>query len=217
MDHFVFLIPLFPLLGFLFNFTIGVRVLTPKPGSGHDPHGAGHGGGHGDAHHGPPAIVGYVACGAVLLSLIVSLWAVFTAHGAPDHALVETLWPWLPGGAAEGASGATPLVVDWAYRVDPLSSVLILVVTFVGFFIHVYSTGYMAHDPGFARYMSYLNLFMFAMLTLVLGANYLVLFVGWEGVGLCSYLLIGFWFHKQTAADAGKKAFIVNRIGDAGF
>jgi NADH-quinone oxidoreductase subunit L len=94
---------------------------------------------------------------------------------------------------------------------------MILVVTFVGFLIHVYSTGYMSHDAGYARYMSYLNLFMFAMLTLVLGANYAVLFVGWEGVGLCSYLLIGFWFHKDSAADAGKKAFIVNRIGDAGF
>ena len=94
---------------------------------------------------------------------------------------------------------------------------MVLFVTFVGFLIHVYSIGYMGHDPGYARYMSYLNLFMFAMLTLVLGANYAVLFVGWEGVGLCSYLLIGFWFHKQSASDAGKKAFIVNRIGDAGF
>jgi NADH-quinone oxidoreductase subunit L len=94
---------------------------------------------------------------------------------------------------------------------------MILVVTFVGLLIHIYSTGYMAHDPGYARYMSYLNLFMFAMLTLVLGANYAVLFVGWEGVGLCSYLLIGFWFEKQSASNAGMKAFIVNRIGDAGF
>ena len=94
---------------------------------------------------------------------------------------------------------------------------MVLFVTFVGFLIHVYSIGYMGHDPGYARYMAYLNLFMFAMLTLVLGANYAVLFVGWEGVGLCSYLLIGFWFHKQSASDAGKKAFIVNRIGDAGF
>jgi NADH-quinone oxidoreductase subunit L len=101
--------------------------------------------------------------------------------------------------------------------VDPLSSVMVLVVTFVGFLIHVYSIGYMSHDPGYARFMSYLNLFMFSMLTLVLGANYAVLFVGWEGVGLCSYLLIGFWFEKQSASDAGKKAFIVNRIGDAGF
>ena len=101
---------------------------------------------------------------------------------------------------------------------------MVLVVTFVGLLIHVYSSrlpglgdGYMAHDAGYARYMSYLNLFMFAMLTLVLGANYLVLFIGWEGVGLCSYLLIGFWFEKKSASDAGKKAFIVNRIGDAGF
>src|SRR3989304_10638733 len=124
---------------------------------------------------------------------------------------------WLPGGAAEIVGGTPPFHVDWAYQVDPLSSVMILVVPFVGFLIHVYSTGYMAHDPGYARYMAYLNLFMFAMLTLVLGANYLVLFVGWEGVGLGSYLLIGFWFHKQSASDAGMKAFIANRIGDAGF
>src|SRR5262249_35928161 len=123
----------------------------------------------------------------------------------------------LPGGAVQTASGAAPFQVDWAYQVDPLSSVMVLVVTFVGFLIHVYSVGYMGHDPGYARYMSYLNLFMFAMLTLVLGASYPVLFVGWEGVGLCSYLLIGFWFEKQSASDAGKKAFIVNRIGDAGF
>jgi NADH-quinone oxidoreductase subunit L len=153
----------------------------------------------------------------VLLSFLTSVYAVVRAHAAPDHTLVERLWSWIPGGAAPVAGGVAPFTVDWAYQVDPLSSVMILVVTFVGFFIHVYSTGYMAHDAGYARYMSYLNLFMFAMLTLVLGANYLVLFVGWEGVGLCSYLLIGFWFHKQSAADAGKKAFIVNRIGDAGF
>ena len=94
---------------------------------------------------------------------------------------------------------------------------MVLFVTGVGFLIHVYSIGYMGHDPGYARFFAYLNLFMFSMLTLVLGANYAVLFVGWEGVGLCSYLLIGFWFDKQSATDAGKKAFIVNRIGDVGF
>ena len=120
-------------------------------------------------------------------------------------------------GGPRRARRTTPFTVEWAYLLDPLSSVMVLVVTFVGFLIHVYSIGYMAHDPGYARYMAYLNLFMFAMLTLVLGANYVVLFVGWEGVGLCSYLLIGFWFDKQSASDAGKKAFIVNRIGDAGF
>jgi len=210
----LFLIPLFPLLGFLFNLTVGVRLLggkavSPRP----------------DAHGGPAAasspIVGLVACGTVLLSFLVAVWAVAQAQGAPDHTIVETLWTWIPGGPTEtlvhGAPGVARLQIDWAYELDPLSSVMALVVTFVGFVIHVYSIGYMGHDPGYARYMAYLNLFMFAMLTLVLAANYAVLFVGWEGVGLCSYLLIGFWFEKQSASDAGKKAFIVNRVGDAGF
>jgi NADH-quinone oxidoreductase subunit L len=212
VNAFLFLIPLFPLLGFLFNFTVGIRVLSPHAGHGHDD-----AGGHGDSHAKPSAIVGLVACGAVLASFVVALLAVVAAHGAPEHRLVQTLWAWIPGGLVQTASGSAPFSVDWAYQVDPLSSVMLMVVTFVGFLIHVYSTGYMAHDPGYARFMSYLNLFMFAMLTLVLGANYPVLFVGWEGVGLCSYLLIGFWFDKQSASDAGKKAFIVNRIGDAGF
>ena len=215
MRPYLFLIPLLPLLGFLFNFTIGVRVLGRKAGEhGHDDHGHG-------AHHAPSPLIGFVAAGTVFLSFLIAAWAVVLAHGSPDGVIVETLWMWLPGGAAEtavnGVAGATPFQVDWSYLLDPLSSVMVLVVTFVGFLIHVYSIGYMGHDPGYARYMSYLNLFMFAMLTLVLGANYAVLFVGWEGVGLCSYLLIGFWFHKQSASDAGKKAFIVNRIGDAGF
>jgi NADH-quinone oxidoreductase subunit L len=204
MGRFVFLIPLFPLLGFLFNFTVGVRVLGRKAQGGHD---HGHGGGHGDAHAAASPIIGYVACGAVALSFLVSLYAIVQAHQAPGHTLVETLWTWLPGGPAEtlvhGTPGIAPFSVDWAYQVDPLSSVMLVVVTFVGFLIHVYSTGYMGHDAGYARYMSYLNLFMFAMLTLVLGANYAVLFVGWEGVGLCSYLLIGFWFDRQSASDAG--------------
>jgi NADH-quinone oxidoreductase subunit L len=100
---------------------------------------------------------------------------------------------------------------------DHLSGLMILIVTGVGFLIHVYSTAYMHDDPGFYRFFAYLNLFMFSMLTLVLANNYLLMFVGWEGVGLCSYLLIGFWFKKQSAADAGKKAFIVNRVGDFGF
>ena len=216
MRPFLFLIPLFPLLGFLFNFTIGVRVLGRRAGE-HE----GHDHGHGGAHHAPSPLVGLVAAGSVFLSFLVAAWGVVQAAAAPDHAILERLWTWLPGGTAQtalhGVAGTTPFTVDWSYLLDPLSSVMVLVVTFVGFLIHVYSIGYMGHDPGYARYMSYLNLFMFAMLTLVLGANYAVLFVGWEGVGLCSYLLIGFWFHKQSAADAGKKAFIVNRIGDAGF
>jgi NADH-quinone oxidoreductase subunit L len=209
---FVFLIPLFPLLGFLFNFLVGVRALRRDRdegrGHGHHAHGV---------HVAAPGYVGYVAAGSVLLSFVVALAAVFAAHGAAEHTLIETLWTWIPGGPAQTALGAVPFTVDWAYQVDPLSSVMLLVVTFVGFWIHVYSIGYMSHDPGYARYMAYLNLFMFAMLTLVLGANYVVLFVGWEGVGLCSYLLIGFWFEKQSATSAGMKAFIVNRVGDAGF
>ena len=107
--------------------------------------------------------------------------------------------------------------VDFAFYLDQLSLVMLLVVTGVGFLIHVYSVGYMWEDPGYYRFFSYLNLFMFFMLTLVLATNYLMMFIGWEGVGLASYLLIGFWFTKDSAASAGKKAFIVNRIGDFGF
>jgi NADH-quinone oxidoreductase subunit L len=106
---------------------------------------------------------------------------------------------------------------DVSFLLDPLSAVMILVVTGVGSLIHVYATGYMSHDPSYRRFFLYLNLFMFAMLTLVLADNYLLMFVGWEGVGLCSYLLIGFWYERPSAAEAGKKAFIVNRIGDFGF
>ena len=112
---------------------------------------------------------------------------------------------------------AGPFRVDFSLQVDQLTIVMLLVVSFVGMLIHIYSTGYMAHEGGYYRFFSYLNLFMFFMLTLVLAANLIVMFVGWEGVGLCSYLLIGFWFLKKSAADAGKKAFITTRIGDLGF
>jgi NADH-quinone oxidoreductase subunit L len=112
---------------------------------------------------------------------------------------------------------AGPFRVDFALQVDQLTVVMLLTVTFVGMLIHIYSTGYMEHEGGYYRFFCYLNLFMFFMLTLVLAANLIVMFVGWEGVGLCSYLLIGFWFLKKSAADAGKKAFIVTRIGDLGF
>src|SRR5438874_6146784 len=106
---------------------------------------------------------------------------------------------------------------DFAFYLDQLSLVMLLVITGVGFLIHIYSVGYMWEDSGYYRFFSYLNLFMFFMLTLVLANNYLLMFIGWEGVGLASYLLIGFWFTKDSAASAGKKAFIVNRIGDFGF
>ena len=124
---------------------------------------------------------------------------------------------WIAGLPFHMANGhLATFQADWGFLLDPLSSVMILVVTGVGFLIHVYSTGYMAHDNGYYRFFGYLNLFVFFMLMLVLANNYMLLFVGWEGVGLCSYLLIGFYFHKKSAADAGKKAFIVNRVGDAG-
>ncbi len=118
------------------------------------------------------------------------------------------VYTWVPVGEFQATVG---------FQVDPLSAVMMLVVTFVGFLIHVYSVGYMHGDPGYARFFTYLNLFMTSMLILVLANNYLLMFLGWEGVGLCSYLLIGFWYQKQSASDAGKKAFVVNRIGDAGF
>ena len=106
---------------------------------------------------------------------------------------------------------------DAGFLIDPLSSIWLLFVTGVGMLIHIYSMGYMAHEGGYYRFFGYLNLFMFSMLTLILGNNYALLFVGWEGVGLCSYLLIGFYFHRKSATDAANKAFIVNRIGDAAF
>jgi NADH-quinone oxidoreductase subunit L len=131
---------------------------------------------------------------------------------AGDHApVVERIGSWISAGSFSA---------DLAMRLDPLSALMTGFVTFVGFWIHVYSIGYMRHDetaPGYARYFAYLNLFMFAMLTLVLAQNFLLLFVGWEGVGLCSYLLIGYYYEREYAASAGKKAFIVNRIGDFGF
>ena len=126
----------------------------------------------------------------------------------PEAPLVFRYWEWMPVGR---------LQVEFALQVDRLSAVMLLVVTGVSALIHLFSVGYMGEDPGYARYFSYLNLFVFFMVVLVLGANFPVMFVGWEGVGLCSYLLIGFWFNEKVNADAGLKAFIVNRIGDFGF
>jgi NADH-quinone oxidoreductase subunit L len=160
----------------------------------------------------PKSVSGGLASLAMLASFAVSALAVWQLAGmAPDsRVLDQTVYTWI----AAGTVG-----IDVAFRVDPLSAVMILVVTGIGSLIHIYSTAYMHDevDSEFARYFSYLNLFAAFMLVLVLGANFPVLFVGWEGVGLCSYLLIGFWFKKRSAADAGKKAFIVNRIGDYAF
>src|SRR5229473_2483364 len=135
-----------------------------------------------------------------------------------ERVIQKVLFEWVPAGLMHTSDGRlVNFVADWGTLLDPLSAVMILVVTGVGFLIHFYSIGYMGHEGGYYRFFGYMNLFMFSMLTLVLANNMLLLFVGWEGVGLCSYLLIGFYFLRKSAADAGKKAFIVNRIGDAGF
>jgi NADH-quinone oxidoreductase subunit L len=177
------LIPLLPLLGVLFNASLGPRL-------------------------GKRAI-SIVAPGVVGLAFLVALLAFLDLiHLSPGAALIDRVFPWIHAGS---------LKLDVAFTIDPLSAVMALVVTGVGFLIHVYSTGYMGHDSDYARYFTYLNLFTFAMLLLVLGDNLVLLFVGWEGVGLCSYLLIGFWYEDPEKASAGKKAFIVNRVGDAGF
>jgi len=153
--------------------------------------------------------VSLVGVGVLVLAFAAAALAVLElAQLHPAAPLVVHYWDWLPVGE---------LQVAFALQLDQLSAVMILVVTGVGALIHVFSVGYMHDDPGYARYFAYLNLFVFFMLTLVLGASFPVMFVGWEGVGLCSYLLIGFWFTEQINADAGKKAFIVNRIGDFGF
>src|SRR5206468_5319842 len=142
----------------------------------------------------------------------------FELLGQPEHTFFKTAYSWLPAGAYHLSSGALAnLNVNVGFQLDQLSAVMLLVVTGVGFLIHIYSIGYMGHEGGYYRFFGYMNLFMFSMLVLVLADNYLMMFVGWEGVGLCSYLLIGFYFERKSAADAGKKAFIVNRIGDAGF
>jgi len=157
----------------------------------------------------PRKAAGWLACGAVGAAFAIGVGALIELIGLPlaDRSITHVLFPWIMAGDFH---------VNVAFMWDPLSAVMTLIVTGVGFLIHVYSLGYMAHDEGFKRYFAYLNLFTFAMLVLVLADNFLLLFVGWEGVGLCSYLLIGFWYTKKSAADAGKKAFIVNRIGDFG-
>ncbi|MBS1858225.1 MAG: NADH-quinone oxidoreductase subunit L, partial [Acidobacteria bacterium] len=182
-------------------------------------HGAGHGHGAHGHHHSPlKFLINLICPGMVFLSLVFSIGAVWQLAQLPKHIYQVIQFTWLAGLPFHTANGAmATFSLDWGFLLDPLSSVMILVVTGIGFLIHVYSTGYMAHDNGYYRFFGYLNLFVFFMLMLVLANNYALLFVGWEGVGLCSYLLIGFYFHKKSAGDAGKKAFIVNRVGDAGF
>jgi NADH-quinone oxidoreductase subunit L len=154
-------------------------------------------------------VVSTVGVGVLVASFVMALLVVrAVASAGMEHPWVVTFWSWMPVGR---------LHIDFALQVDQLSAVMMMVVTGVSAVIHVFSMGYMGEDAGYARYFSYLNLFVFFMLLLVLGANFPVMFVGWEGVGLCSYLLIGFWYEEKANADAGKKAFIMNRIGDFGF
>ncbi|WP_423147541.1 NADH-quinone oxidoreductase subunit L [Rubrolithibacter danxiaensis] len=182
MINLVWLVPLFPLIGFIIN-GLGRNVL-------------------------PKSVVGFIGSLSVLLSFAVSLGIFFELNSADTKSFLVPVFNWIQAGS---------LSVPFSFQVDPLSALMLLIVTGIGFLIHVYSTGYMHHDSGFAKFFSYLNLFVFFMLLLVLGSNYVVMFIGWEGVGLCSYLLIGFWFTNESYASAAKKAFVMNRIGDLGF
>ncbi len=189
----IWLVPLLPFLGFVVN---GLLSLLPAW--------------RGERADSPPAgrriLVSAVGVGVLVLAFALSVTLALQLNGS-EVSIVSTLGEWMAAGAFS---------VDWALRVDHLSVLMMLVITGVGSLIHVYSVGYMADDAGFARYFAYLNLFVGFMLMLVMGANLPVLFIGWEGVGLASYLLIGFWFGDMANAVAGKKAFVVNRIGDFG-
>jgi len=211
----VWLLPVLPLAGFVIN---GLLSLSGAHFGPSDPNTPGH---YPDSQtavsddhaavkrHRWAGLTSVVGPGVLILTFLLALgiWqAMAVAH--PDTPFIQRYFSWMPAG---------DLQIDAAFQLDQLSMVMILVITGVGALIHIFSVGYMREDPGYPRYFSYLNLFVFFMLVLVLGANYPVLFVGWEGVGLCSYLLIGFWFNDKANADAGKKAFIVNRIGDFGF
>ena len=190
----VWLIPLFPLAGAALMLFVGKRL--------------------------PNVAVNVVCVGSVFLSMCYAFGAILQLLARPvtDRVINYNLFDWVPAGAMHTNAGAfMRFNVPWGILMDPLTAVMLFVVTGVGFLIHVYSTGYMAHEGGYYRFFGYLNLFMFSMLTLITANNLLLLFVGWEGVGLCSYLLIGFYFLRKSASDAGKKAFIVNRIGDSGF
>lgn len=189
MRELIYLTVVLPLLGFLINGIFGSKIKNEK-------------------------VIGIIGSGTVGISFLIALGAFFETVGLPvdQRQKIVTLFNWLTVGN---------LNVSFAYQVDQLSLVMALIVTGVGFIIHIYSIGYMHGDKSFWRFFSYMNLFIFAMMNLILADNFVLLFLGWEGVGLCSYLLIGFWydrkFEKSTVADASKKAFIVNRIGDFGF
>ncbi len=193
----IWLIPVLPGIGAAVNGLLGIRYFSRS-------------------------VAAAVAClsmgGALVLALIAFWQLVGLPPSARMHEVILAPWfPSLPLQLTDGSIGT--FEVPWGFRLDPLSGIMILVVTGIGFLIHVYASSYMHDEPpsGYARFFCYLNLFCFFMLLLVLGSNFLVMFVGWEGVGLCSYLLIGYYYERKSASDAGKKAFITNRIGDWGF
>jgi NADH-quinone oxidoreductase subunit L len=190
----IWLIPVLPGIGAALNGLLGIRYFS-KP------------------------VAAAIACATMAAALILSIFAFAQLLGAEHREHVVTLGHWIPPIPLQTVDGLGAFQAPWAFRLDPLSGMMILIVTGIGFLIHLYSSSYMGHEPrgAYVRFFCYLNLFCCFMLTLVLGSTFLVMFVGWEGVGLCSYLLIGFWYHKKSAADAGKKAFIVNRVGDFGF
>jgi len=158
------------------------------------------------------SVIGWIGCGTVLSSFVLSLILFFQVQQqralGEEASTVYHLFDWITVGS---------LNLGFSFLVDPLSALMLLIITGIGFLIHLYSCGYMASDESFGRFFSYLNLFIFFMLLLVMGSNYLIMFIGWEGVGLCSYLLIGFWYKNTSYANAAKKAFVMNRIGDLGF
>ncbi len=205
----VWLLPLLPLLGAIVN---GSLVLWPRlsPGSGAQGNLATREESAVSRQAATKWITTLVGPGVMLLAFALALATFFAMQGVSGltDPFIRTYASWMPVGA---------LVIDWGIQLDQLSMLMTLVITGVGFLIHLFSVGYMSADEGYSRYFAYLNLFVAAMLVLVLGSSYAVMFVGWEGVGLASYLLIGFWFSETANADAGKKAFIVNRIGDFGF
>ncbi|MFC1791621.1 NADH-quinone oxidoreductase subunit L, partial [Gemmatimonadota bacterium] len=209
MDPFIlpWLIVLLPLIGFLLN---GALALSASRRSAAALRGGGEldffEGGSRPLTHSLPTWIGPGVIGLAFLLVLVNFTLMM---GMELHEpIVRSYWTWMDTGAFQ---------VDAAIQLDQLSMVMMLVVTGVGFLIHLFSVGYMGEDQGYPRYFAYLNLFVFFMLTLVMGSSFLVMFVGWEGVGFCSYILIGYWFTDREKSDAGKKAFIVNRIGDLGF
>src|SRR5438309_954627 len=219
MYKFIWLVPLLPLIGAAVNGIFGRWFRFPEK------------------------VIGGIAVGSVALSFLISIAAI-SSYGFSSNSLwpnpyvsTQTAFRWIPGGAVRqslgqaesttittanrevltSSPGSSLLNIEWSYQLDPLSAIFMLIVTGVGLCIFVFATGYMHGDAGFYRFFAYMGLFMFSMLVLVMGSNFVMMFVGWEGVGLCSYLLIGYYFNRDEAANASRKAFITNRIGDFGF